>query len=88
MAVILLNGRDSIEWQAFVLACNTLKSVMRKNDNIFFNKSSSYLKSSNKFWSLYQSVVKTKKCSSENPGNNLKSDDGSIISEKNLIIEQ
>jgi hypothetical protein len=82
-------SRDSTEWKAFITARNIYKSSMRKKMTIFFhNKTSSYFKSSKKFWSFYKSVVKTKKGSSDKPINNLKSDDGSLVSENKLIVDQ
>ena len=62
---------------------------MRKKMASFFrDKTCSYFKSSKKFWSFYKSVVITKKGSSDKPVNNLKLDDGSVISDKVAIVEQ
>ena len=82
-------SQDSTVWKAFITARNIYKSSMRKKMTIFFhNKTSSYFKSSKKFWSFYKSVVKTKKGSSDKPINNLISDDGSLVSENKLIVDQ
>ena len=81
-------SRDSTVWKAFITARNIYKSSMRKKMTIFFhNKTSSYFKSSKKFWSFYKSVVKTKKGSSDKPINNLKSDDSSLVSENKLLVD-
>lgn len=69
-------------WQRYRDARNTCKSKMRTKMNDYFrDKTTSFFKSSKKFWDFYKSVVKTKKSSSNSKITNIKLSDGTIIND-------
>jgi hypothetical protein len=54
--------KDSVEWSEFVTSRNRCKSKLRQKMKEFFaDKTSSYFKTSKKYWKFYKNFIKSKK---------------------------